>query len=56
MKWSLHLVSVFNNTLCYAHWEMVKDRGMLRSMGSQRVRHDLTTEQQQHANSNGQSI
>ena len=29
--------------------EMVKDReaGMLQSMGSQRVRHDLVTEQQQ---------
>ena len=31
-------------------WEMVKDiphyPGMLQSMGSQRVRHDLTTEQQ----------
>ena len=30
-------------------WEMVKDRnpGMLQSMGSQRVRHDWATEQQQ---------
>ena len=30
-------------------WEMVKDReyGMLQSMGLQRVRHDLATEQQQ---------
>jgi len=30
--------------------EMVKDReaGMLQSMGSQRVRHDLVTEQQIH--------
>ena len=28
-------------------WEMVKDRkpGMLQSMGSERVRHDLATEQ-----------
>ena len=30
-------------------WETVKDRkpGALQSMGSQRVRHDLVTEQQQ---------
>ena len=30
-------------------WQIVKDRElyMLQSMGSQRVRHDLTTEQQQ---------
>ena len=30
-------------------WEIVKDRkpGMLQFMGSQRVRHDLATEQQQ---------
>ena len=30
-------------------WEMVKDREacMLQSMGSQKVRHDLATEQQQ---------
>ena len=30
-------------------WEIVKDReaGMLQSMGSQRVGHDLKTEQQQ---------
>ena len=30
-------------------WETVKDRGshVLQSMGSQRVRHDLYTEQQQ---------
>ena len=31
-------------------WEIVKDKkpGMLQSMGSQRIRHDLATEQQQH--------
>ena len=31
-------------------WEMVKDRepGVLQSMGSQRVGHDLATEQHQH--------
>ena len=30
-------------------WEIVKDKkpGMLQSMGSQRIRHDLATEQQQ---------
>ena len=33
----------------YKLWEMVRDRetGMLQSMVSQRVRHDLVTEQQQ---------
>ena len=31
-------------------WEMVKDRkpGIVKSMGSQRVGHDLATKQQQH--------
>ena len=31
-------------------WETVKDResGVLQSMGLQRIRHDLVTEQQQH--------
>ena len=34
-------------------WEMAKDREawVLQSMGSQRVRHDLATEQQQYVNS-----
>ena len=27
-------------------WEIVKDREVLQSMGLQRVRHDLVTEQQ----------
>ena len=33
-------------------WEIVKDRGawLLQSMGSQKVRHDLVTEQQQQRN------
>ena len=36
-------------------WEMVKDReaGLLQSMGSQRVRHNLVTEQQEKENTLG---
>ena len=36
-------------------WEMVKDReaGLLQSMGSQRVRHNLVTEQQEKENTPG---
>ena len=36
-------------------WEIVKDRepGVLQSMGSQRVRHDLATEQKQFCISKG---
>ena len=35
-------------------WELVMDRGpgMLQSMGLQRVRHNLTTEQQQKSRKN----
>ena len=36
-------------------WEIVEDRepGVLQSMGSQRVRHDLVTEQQEHSGKMG---
>ena len=50
MRWLVGITDSMGMTLSKPQ-EIVKDReaGVLQSMGSQGVRHDLTTEQQQQA-------
>ena len=50
MKWLDGIIDSMNMSLSKLY-DIVKDRqaGVLQSVGSQRARHDLTTEQQQQA-------